>query len=1386
MKVLLLALALAAALPGQVVSTKAKRWISSTSAPDSARCAADADTDQVWVHRQASTTTDYRCRKTGASSFAWTDIASAPASGEANTASNQGAGGVGPVNGKVGVDLQFRNINAGSSKVTVTLDSGNKEIDIDVDQSALNLASIPGTAALATSVAGGSSGQVPYQSGAGVTAFSSAFSFSTANNGFLGLIGGYTAGQSSTATGKYVINGLTSGSLTLTAPDVAGTNSQIKFPAGIVDFSATGGTSQVVKQTSAGGAFTVARLACSDLSNASASCSTDTTVATNITSGTLPAARLPNPSASTLGGVQSKTCSGTDKFSAIGTDGVPVCSTDQNTGTGSGTTLGLAVTKTSGSVVNMATGSRRVNGTVYQLANACDITWTAGATGTVHFYQKQADGSFNFARTSGLSVTATGDCTNDGVQATPPSGSLYLGYCNVALGAYTTCVTYHDALGWDPPSVSTGLSLSGTTVSVDSAVVPLLSANNAFTSYQVLSEIATPSNPASGLVRIYAKSGSGLCALDNGGTERCTGTGGGGGDMLLGTAQTSTAKKTFSPTGTAAGLMLTCAALPSSPANGDIACDSGDSNQVKVRSNGSWITVGSGGSMTYPGAGIANSTGSAWGTSYTTSGTGTVLALAAGPTITGHATIEGVTATGATGTGKFVFDGTPTLVTPNISAATGTSLALSGAIATGGATNSCDGTAGCLQLTQGTAPSGQATTGIQFIAPTSVTSYRVVMPGSSTTGFLKGTNSSNVNTWSFVTPASSDLSDASALVKNNAANTWSTGLQDFAAAGLKIPSSTTLPGTCAVGQIYMDTDATSGQRLYLCESTNTWALQGDGTGSGSFGETSLAGLVNSQTLWDGANATRTLTFAVTGTDPVMTFTASTINVTTGALQVGGSAVLVSGGALGTPSSGTGTNLTGIPISTGISGLGTGVATALATMSSANLRSAVTDESGTGVLLFAGGDIGAATGTSLALTGALSAASISTGTSPPTAASGGTGGAEVWGEGTAPSANCVTTGVQCMYADSSTHSIMLSGNGRTAASIVTAASSTTATQALFATSTAHAPAYRAIAATDLPAALSSQTSINGLTITASTGTLTVTNAKTASFSNSITLAGTDSTTMTFPTTSATIARTDSAQTFTGTQTFGAVVGTTWNGNTWATGTGTLSIAAGKTFTSSNTLTLAGTDSTTLTFQGTDTYVGRATTDTLTNKTIDAEGTGNTITIVDKFSLMAAGGTAAAPYLLWNTLATNAPTPTCAAGVTETTLLDCYATFPDSDGDYSLQVPFFLPSDWTGNIDLKLKWKAAATSGDVVWQATMVCRADAEINDAAFNSANTVTDTAKGTTLQLNDASITSMTTTGCSAGELATLKVFRNRTNGSDTITGTVLLEGVEVTLRRAQ
>lgn len=71
-----------------------------------------------------------------------------------------------------------------------------------------------------------------------------------------------------------------------------------------------------------------------------------------------------------------------------------------------------------------------------------------------------------------------------------------------------------------------------------------------------------------------------------------------------------------------------------------------------------------------------------------------------------------------------------------------------------------------------------------------------------------------------------------------------------------------------------------------------------------------------------------------------------------AIQAADATSLKNGEALGTPSGGTLTNCTGLPVSTGISGLGTGVATFLATPSSANLASAVTGETGSGALVFA--------------------------------------------------------------------------------------------------------------------------------------------------------------------------------------------------------------------------------------------------------------------------------------------------------------------------------------------------------------------------------------------------------------------------------------------------
>jgi hypothetical protein len=55
--------------------------------------------------------------------------------------------------------------------------------------------------------------------------------------------------------------------------------------------------------------------------------------------------------------------------------------------------------------------------------------------------------------------------------------------------------------------------------------------------------------------------------------------------------------------------------------------------------------------------------------------------------------------------------------------------------------------------------------------------------------------------------------------------------------------------------------------------------------------------------------------------------------------------------LGTPTSGVLTNCTGLPISTGVADLAAGVATFLATPSSANLATALTDETGSGLAVF---------------------------------------------------------------------------------------------------------------------------------------------------------------------------------------------------------------------------------------------------------------------------------------------------------------------------------------------------------------------------------------------------------------------------------------------------
>ena len=405
--------------------------------------------------------------------------------------------------------------------------------------------------------------------------------------------------------------------------------------------------------------------------------------------------------------------------------------------------------------------------------------------------------------------------------------------------------------------------------------------------------------------------------------------------------------------------------------------------------------------------------------------------------------------------------------------------------------------------------------------------------------------------------------------------------------------------------------------------------------------------LNQNTTGTAANVTGTVAVGNGGTGATtLTGLVKGTGTTAMVAATAGTDYVAPGGALGTPSSGTLTSCTGLPLT----GLASAAYATAATASVLAQRDANANLSADNFINTVETTATAALTTALAITSG--GVQIFTGTTTQIV--------------TLPTTS-VAAGMSWMIINQSTGAVTVNASGGTTVAVL-AASTVGEFIATIATPTTNAHWAGEVTGTG-----DVLTSLSDLTLAGADG-------KTLTVNHSLTLAGTDSTTMTFPATSATIARTDAAQTFTGVQTMtspalttpaitGAITGTysfggtptwpTFNQNTTGTAanvTGTVAVGNGGTGattltglvkgngTAAMTAAVAGTDfvapsgtinigttavtinraSAALTLAGitltsptfstivntgtltlptsTDTLVGRATTDTLTNKRI----------------------------------------------------------------------------------------------------------------------------------------------------------------------------------------
>ena len=280
---------------------------------------------------------------------------------------------------------------------------------------------------------------------------------------------------------------------------------------------------------------------------------------------------------------------------------------------------------TTESFTNLITTNLQVGGlTGYMYAN--NTTGNVSASTTIP--TTALSGTITNAQLANSSVTIGSSVLSLGGTLSTLAGVTISGATNTLINIGNSSLT------------NSAVTINGSSVSLGGSVTVTATATNALT---IGTGLSGTSYNGSSAVTI---ANTGVLSFSAGTTGLTPGTATTGAVILAGTLAAANGGTSFSTYAT--GDMIYASA-----ANTLAKLAAGTNGQILTLAAGipSWTAAPS--SMVYPGAGIPNSTGTAWGTSYTTTGSGTVVALATSPSFT--TPILGTPQSGNFGSGTFTW-----------------------------------------------------------------------------------------------------------------------------------------------------------------------------------------------------------------------------------------------------------------------------------------------------------------------------------------------------------------------------------------------------------------------------------------------------------------------------------------------------------------------------------------------------------------------------------------------------------------------------------------------------------------------------------------------------------------------------------------------------------